>query len=102
MDLGTLGIRLASEARDKFDLIILDSLYKLAPPKCEENSNSDMTQLLLGVDRMAQIHDAAVVFIHHQSKGRQDNKKVTDVGSGAGAISRSSDVHFVLARTRQR
>ena len=39
---------------------------------------------------------AAIVLVHHTSKGNQANKSVTDVGSGAGAQSRSPDTHLTL------
>lgn len=35
-------------------------------------------------------------MIHHTSKGGQSDKRVVDVGSGAGAQSRAADCHIVL------
>ena len=35
-------------------------------------------------------------MVHHSSKGNQAGKSVTDVGSGAGAISRGADCHCIL------
>jgi hypothetical protein len=39
---------------------------------------------------------AAIVLVHHTTKGSQSDKRVTDVGSGAGAQSRAADTHLVL------
>lgn len=36
------------------------------------------------------------MVVHHASKGSQSDKRVTDVGSGAGAQSRATDCHMVL------
>src|SRR5690606_13500171 len=38
----------------------------------------------------------AIVLVHHSSKGSQSEKRVTDVGAGAGAQSRAADCHIVL------
>ncbi|MFN0132234.1 MAG: hypothetical protein ACKVW3_06845, partial [Phycisphaerales bacterium] len=39
---------------------------------------------------------AAVVVIHHATKGSQANKAVTDMGAGGGAQSRAADAHLIL------
>jgi hypothetical protein len=48
------------------------------------------------LDAIAKRLDAALVCIHHTSKGSQAEKAVTDVGSGAGSMSRAADTHLVL------
>ncbi len=48
------------------------------------------------LDHYAAMWDAAIVVVHHSSKGAQGDKSVTDVGSGAGAISRAADTHIVI------
>lgn len=40
--------------------------------------------------------DAAMMFNHHSTKGDQSQKSVTDMGSGAGSISRAVDTHLVI------
>ena len=40
--------------------------------------------------------NAAVLVIHHSSKGNQGNKGITDVGSGAGSMSRAADGYLIL------
>jgi hypothetical protein len=77
-------------------LIIVDSLYRALPPGTDENSNSDVTQIYNTLDGMALRLNAALVCVHHTSKGIQGGKSVTDVGSGAGAQSRAVDCHITL------
>ena len=48
------------------------------------------------IERIAREQEAAIVLVHHTSKGNQANKSVTDVGSGAGAQSRAPDTHLAL------
>jgi len=48
------------------------------------------------LDRIARVTGSAIVLNHHATKGDQSGKAVTDVGSGAGAISRATDTHLVI------
>lgn len=48
------------------------------------------------IDRLAEITGAAIIVIHHMSKGDQSGKRITDLGAGAGAQSRAADVHAAL------
>jgi hypothetical protein len=48
------------------------------------------------LDKYAASTGAAMIAIHHQSKGAQGDKAVTDVGAGAGAQSRAADTHLIL------
>lgn len=79
-----------------YSLIVVDALYKAIPRGVDENSNSDMTQVYNLVNAIAEKHDCAVAVVHHTSKGTQAHKSVSDMGSGAGAQSRSADAHVVL------
>lgn len=80
----------------QYNLIVLDAFYKFYPPECNENSNSDVGQLYVLLDKYAMMLDCAIVVIHHASKGIQSEKSITDVGSGAGTISRAADTHIIL------
>lgn len=80
----------------KYDLIILDALYRLLPKGTGENDNADMTGVYNVIDRAALKLNSAFVIVHHTSKGNQSDKKVTDVGSGAGALSRCPDTHATV------
>jgi hypothetical protein len=95
MDIESLSKELEAIGAGKHDVVILDSLYKFFPQGFSENDNAAMTKLLCIADKISLDLKAAVIFTHHQSKGRQDSKTTTDVGSGAGALSRSTDLHFV-------
>lgn len=82
-------------------VIIIDALYRVLPKGCNENDNGAMTSVYNAVDRIANKTGAAVVIVHHTSKGGQSGKNVGDVGSGAGAITRCPDVHVILREHAQ-
>lgn len=84
--------------RGAFDLIALDAFYRFIPKGTEENSNSDMTAVYNHLDRIAEFAGAALVNVHHSSKGDQSTKATTDVGSGAGSIARATDTHMAFLR----
>jgi len=85
-------------ARGTWTLIALDAFYRFIPRGTDENANGDMVQLYNHLDRIAAAANASVLNVHHASKGDQSQKGVTDVGSGAGAISRATDTHIVYLR----
>jgi hypothetical protein len=82
-------------ASKKYRLIVLDALYRLIPEGIDENSNSDMTRVFNVVDQIADATGAAILAIHHASKGVQASKAVVDVGSGASAAARATDSHLI-------
>ena len=55
-----------------------------------------MTEIMNALDSHAERLDCAFINIHHSSKGDQSNKSVTDVGAGAGVLSRAVDTHITL------
>ena len=95
-DLRLIASTVKQETDEKFDVIIIDALYKALPKDVDENSNGQITDVYSHLDRLARSTGAAVVLVHHTSKGNQANKSVTDVGSGAGAQSRAPDTHLTL------
>lgn len=80
----------------QFKVVILDALYRMLPPGTDENSNAQMAQVFNTIDRYAEQLQTSFVCVHHSSKGSQANKSVTDVGAGAGAMSRATDSHMIL------
>ena len=74
--------------RDKYDLVILDSLYRLYGPRTDENSNADMLRLLTRMEKMISNPNSAIVFSHHSPKGDQSGKRSIDVAAGGGALGR--------------
>ena len=89
--------RVAEQIREQgIDVVIIDALYRALPMEVDENSNGQITQVYNQLDTFAQKSGAAVILVHHTSKGNQSGKGITDVGSGAGAQSRAPDTHLVL------
>jgi RecA-family ATPase len=84
--------------RGTWSLIVLDAFYRFLPRGCDENSNSDMAQVMNHIDAIAGYADAAIVNVHHATKGGQAGKDVMDIGAGAGAIGRATDSHIVFLR----
>jgi hypothetical protein len=80
----------------RLGLIILDTLSAMLPEHLNENDNGNMMGLYGMVHSLAERAGAAIVLIHHSSKGDQSTKRRTDVGSGAGAQSRAADSHIIL------
>lgn len=95
-DIHAIGRILQRIPRDKYSLIIVDAFYRLLPDGTSENDNAQMTAVYNAVDRYGDQTGAAISLIHHATKGGQSDKDVTDVGSGAGAISRAADTHLIL------
>ena len=74
--------------REKYELVILDSLYRLYGPRTDENSNADMLRLLTRMEKMISSPNSAIVFSHHSPKGSQEGKRSIDVAAGCGALGR--------------
>ncbi|MBX3423415.1 MAG: AAA family ATPase [Pirellulaceae bacterium] len=81
---------------DRYRLVVLDALYRTLPPGTSENDNSAMMSVYNHLDAIAAKWQAAIVVVNHSSKGQQGDKFITDVGAGAGAISRAADTHLVI------
>lgn len=82
-------------ARGQYSLIILDPIYVCLGER-DENSNSEVTQLMNRLARVARRTGAAVAFGHHFSKGNQSEKDARDRASGAGAWVRAPDTVITL------
>lgn len=79
-------------------LVIFDALYMFLEKGMDENSNADMTVLLRKFRRLAARIQAAVVLVHHTSKGAQNAKDPIDLGAGAGALGRAVDTNVAIFR----
>lgn len=84
-----------------FKLIIMDAKYRFGEEGEDENSNSHETRFYNRIDAIAKQTGAAIVLVHHSSKGDQSGKGVTDVGAGAGAQSRATDCHVALRQHQE-
>lgn len=88
--------RLADVEEEHYRLICVDALYRAIPAGTSESDNAQMMMVYNQLDRLARMTGASLVCNHHASKGDQSGKAVTDVGSGAGSISRATDTHLVI------
>lgn len=96
-DIGSVKRKLVKLTKERsYKLIALDAFYRLLPEGTSENDNAQMTAIYNALDSIAEETGAAIVLNHHASKGNQSEKAITDVGSGAGAISRAADSHVIL------
>lgn len=76
---------------ERFDLIILDPLYKLLGTR-EENSNGDLGELMQAIrERFCNGDQTAVMLVHHFPKGDMSKRSALDRFAGAGAIARDAD-----------
>jgi len=98
MSLDDLEATLEAKGQGYYDLVAVDALYKMIPAGLDENANADMAQLYNQLDRIALKSGAAVLVVHHATKGVQTGKSVMDIGAGAGAIGRATDSHITFLR----
>jgi hypothetical protein len=95
MPVNAIGIRLQVEP-SRYSLVIIDALYRTLPEGTSENDNAAMMRIYNEIDAFAARWNAAIAVVHHSSKGAQGEKTVTDVGAGAGSISRAADTHIAI------
>ena len=88
--LNELAPRLIRRIRDGgFSAIILDPIYKVLTG--DENNARDMSAFCNQFDRIATETGAAVIYVHHHSKGSQIGKRSMDRASGSGVFARDPD-----------
>lgn len=91
--------------REKYDVVIIDPFYKLNAGS--ENDAYQMAQFANGLDRIANVNGASVIYCHHHSKGDQGWKNSMDRASGSGVFARDVDalldiIELELPPERQR
>lgn len=91
--------------REKHDVVIIDPFYKLNAGS--ENDAYQMAQFANGLDRIANVNGASVIYCHHHSKGDQGWKNSMDRASGSGVFARDVDalldiIELELPPERQR
>lgn len=84
------GTLIKTVERDQFSAIIIDPIYTLLGDK-DENDNGDVKEIGNTLTHVAEETGAAVIFVHHHSKGNQGNKRSLERASGAGAWGRFPD-----------
>lgn len=85
-------IRLAR--RHEAEVVIVDPVYKLMDG--DENLAKDVKPLLAAFDRITMETGAAVLYVHHDSKGDQSEKRTRDRGAGSGVLARDFDAAIYL------
>lgn len=98
MTLDDLEATLEAKGEGHYDMVAIDALYKMIPVGLDENANADMANLYNQLDRIALKSGAAVLVVHHATKGVQTGKSIMDIGAGAGAIGRATDSHITFLR----
>lgn len=83
-------------APGSYALVVVDAWYRCLPVGTDECDNGAIAALFNRIDQTADRLGCAFALVHHTSKGIQSGKSVTDVGSGAGSMSRAADAHLVL------
>lgn len=98
MTLSTIGATIVDGiAHGEYAAVIIDAWYRVLPGGSGgENDNAAVAQAYNFVDLFAKQTGAAWLLVHHSTKGSQAEKRVTDVGAGAGAQSRAADTHLIL------
>jgi hypothetical protein len=91
-----IGPNLRRFAPGYYGVVILDAMYRMYPPGTDENDNGALAEIFNAIDSYSESMRAAFICVHHSSKGLQGDKRTTDVGSGAGVISRAADSHIIL------
>lgn len=96
LDVDGLGLYLRSLPPGRFDCIIIDPLYRTFPKGIDENSNAAVAEVFASLQGYAEDLDAALIVVHHLTKGEQGGKSITDLGAGAGSQSRAADGHLAI------
>lgn len=80
---------LASFAPGTYDLVIIDSAYKVQAGA--ENDADAITAFCAQLDRLAEGLGCTIAYTHHHSKGAQGGKNAEDRASGSGVFARDAD-----------
>ena len=76
--------------------IIIDPLYKVLDG--DENSNSEVAQMVANFDKIAQETGASVIYAHHFAKGVGGDRDAIDRGAGAGTFARDPDAILTMVQ----
>lgn len=80
----------------EYTIVGCDARYRFPIGGQGENDNTATTEQFNNIDVLADRSQSLWAMIHHTPKGNQGEKKITDVGAGAGAQSRAADAHLVV------
>lgn len=100
-EIAQLAARLRHQAaRISADLIIIDPIYKTYGDR-EENSNTEMAQVLNELEALAHDSGAAVVIAAHFPKGNLTGRDAIDRVAGASVFGRDPDSLLILTPHEQ-
>lgn len=92
-----LGKIVETAGSSKFELIVIDPIYKVLGNR-DENRAGEIASLLNEIERLAVQSGAAVVFGAHFSKGNQSGKESIDRIGGSGVFARDPDSILIFTR----
>ena len=81
--------------KEDYGLIVFDPIYKVYGDR-DENSVSDVAEIMNELEQIINETGAALVYVAHQTKGNQAGKEAIDRISGSGAFARDVDSGLIL------
>ena len=78
-----------------YGLIVIDPIYKVYGDR-DENSVSDVAEIMNELEQITNETGAALVYVAHQTKGNQSGKEAIDRFSGSGTFARDVDSGLIL------
>lgn len=91
-DLGKIE---AEAVRHRADVVILDPLYKL-DGGADESDMRERKELISRLEELTERTGAAVLYVHHDAKGRPGDRDIRDRGAGSSIINRDVDATLAL------
>jgi hypothetical protein len=89
-----LGKIMAAIGDFKPEVIMIDPLYKFS--EGVENAAEDFKKLLNAFDELAEQTGAAIIYVHHDTKGSPGDKDIRDRGAGSNVLGRDYDACVTL------
>lgn len=91
--------KIIEQAGSEFDLILVDCLYRIRG--FNESDPEKVKDAFNMFDSFARSAGASIGLVHHNSKGEQSHKSITDLGSGSGVLTRSPDTLLAIRPHQQ-
>jgi RecA-family ATPase len=76
------------------EVISIDPFYKLSDGG--ENAIEEVKQILNMLDSLIEENEAALIYVHHDSKGNSGDRDIRDRGAGSNVIGRDYDACITL------
>jgi hypothetical protein len=91
-------LRAAQDGARPYTLVVIDSLSRIKPPGCDENSNDGMTAWMQALETVADTFQAWIFLIHHE--GHSGREGAVSQTRGASAITALPQVVWHLDRIK--